>query len=609
MKCTHCGDENLTDAKFCRHCGIAFGGTDAGSLQESRVVLVRRYDFDALRALAMFLGIALHAALAFSETGWPIQDSQQNDSFGLAVSAIHGFRMPVFFLMSGFFTAMLWRNRGVRSLITHRLKRVGLPLVLAMITIVPLMNYSWFAVLVLPEIVSEIGSGSSDVDSGKSKSLDVSEENLIRPIVSGDIDKVQVLLDKGKINWKFKDDKFGVTLLSWATISGKKDMVELLIQSGADVNAKNRDGATALHAAAFLGDIEIARVLISSGAEVNAKNNDGEIVLESSRHDLDTVDYVLDALGMEDVDRSKAKAGRREVRELLKQHGVVWSDEGRSSSDVFSAYQKFLSSEVMGFLIYSNVFHHLWFLWFLIWLFAGFTLYAKFIDSMGWKRVLPKWLLFPPVNLLLLTLVTVAPQLLMGEGGAKPVFGPDTNTGILPLPHLLAYYALFFGYGALYFDSDDKSGTVSRFWWLILPVGLFLLFPLGYELSVGGFGFVDSFTDSNLHRPISILAQSAYPWFMAFGLMGMFRKFMGRKSYAIRYLSDSAYWLYLTHLPIIIIGQGIVRDWQIPAMVKFTIICAVTIGILLLIYQFTVRYTRLGTILNGARARPKEIDL
>ena len=54
---------------------------------------------------------------------------------------MHGFRMPVFFLLSGFFTAMLWRRRGLPSLIRHRLRRVALPLALAMATVGPAMEW------------------------------------------------------------------------------------------------------------------------------------------------------------------------------------------------------------------------------------------------------------------------------------------------------------------------------------------------------------------------------------------------------------------------------------------------------------------------------------
>ena len=52
----------------------------------------RRHDLDALRAFAMFLGIALHGALSFVEFPWPVQDSRQHDLFGLFFFAVHGFR-------------------------------------------------------------------------------------------------------------------------------------------------------------------------------------------------------------------------------------------------------------------------------------------------------------------------------------------------------------------------------------------------------------------------------------------------------------------------------------------------------------------------------------
>ncbi len=100
----------------------------------------RRYDLDALRAAAMLLGIALHAGLSFTPFPWPVQDAQQSGIFGLLFAAIHGFRMPVFFVLSGFFTAMLWRGRGLKSLLSHRFRRVFLSFLLGLVTIVPAVN-------------------------------------------------------------------------------------------------------------------------------------------------------------------------------------------------------------------------------------------------------------------------------------------------------------------------------------------------------------------------------------------------------------------------------------------------------------------------------------
>ena len=93
----------------------------------------------------MLLGVVLHTALFLIPIDWP--GEAEEASFDLfydeLVHAIHGFRMPVFFLLSGFFTAMLWQRRGLRSLIDHRMKRVGLPLLIGAFTIIPLQSWWW----------------------------------------------------------------------------------------------------------------------------------------------------------------------------------------------------------------------------------------------------------------------------------------------------------------------------------------------------------------------------------------------------------------------------------------------------------------------------------
>ena len=98
----------------------------------------RRHDLDALRAFAMLLGIALHTALSFIPSlPWSVQDTKQDGGFHMFFFAVHGFRMPLFFLLSGFFTAMLWQKRGLASLLMHRTKRILLPLLLGLVTVIP----------------------------------------------------------------------------------------------------------------------------------------------------------------------------------------------------------------------------------------------------------------------------------------------------------------------------------------------------------------------------------------------------------------------------------------------------------------------------------------
>lgn len=94
---------------------------------------------------------------------------------------------------------------------------------------------------------------------------------------------------------------------------------------------------------------------------------------------------------------------------------------------------------------------------------------------------------------------------------------------------------------------------------------------------------------------------------MLFGLMDLFSRLFGRQNAAMRHVSDSSYWLYLVYLPLIIIAQQITRQWRLPAMVKFALICTVVIAVLLVAYQGFVRYSWLGTLLNGPRQRATKV--
>lgn len=67
----------------------------------------------------------------------------------------------------------------------------------------------------------------------------------------------------------------------------------------------------------------------------------------------------------------------------------------------------------------------------------------------------------------------------------------------------------------------------------------------------------------------------------------------------MRYLSDSSYWLYVAHLPLVVFVQTAIAESSLNGFIKLLIICAVCIGVLLLTYQFFVRHTWIGRFLNG----------
>lgn len=63
--------------------------------------------------------------------------------------------------------------------------------------------------------------------------------------------------------------------LELAINKGFREIVELLLRAGANVNAKTKHNSTALHAAARRGDLETCRILIDHGAK-SVKRKNGE---------------------------------------------------------------------------------------------------------------------------------------------------------------------------------------------------------------------------------------------------------------------------------------------------------------------------------------------
>jgi ankyrin repeat protein len=70
-------------------------------------------------------------------------------------------------------------------------------------------------------------------------------------------------------------DHNGNTPIIWAAAQGKFEVVELLIDQGADVKIQNFAGETALFMAAAEGYDQICRLLVEHGANPNQKNLDG----------------------------------------------------------------------------------------------------------------------------------------------------------------------------------------------------------------------------------------------------------------------------------------------------------------------------------------------
>ncbi len=97
----------------------------------------RLHDMDHLRALAMLVGVFFHAALAYSPAMrpfFPTADRQSSLAVDAVVWGLHLVRMPLFFVVAGFFATLVVAKRGfggAAGLWRQRLRRIALPLLVA----------------------------------------------------------------------------------------------------------------------------------------------------------------------------------------------------------------------------------------------------------------------------------------------------------------------------------------------------------------------------------------------------------------------------------------------------------------------------------------------
>jgi peptidoglycan/LPS O-acetylase OafA/YrhL len=520
----------------------------------------RRTDLDALRSFAMLLGIALHASLSFFAFPWPVHDTQRSDLLPLFQLTVHGFRMPLFFLLSGYFTMLVYRRRGLKSLLEQRFIRIFLPLVIATATIVPLdMAIKGFA------------------------ERSIRPEPAIEEILAGNEAAVRHrLATPGAV--ERKDAFYGHTPLGWAAMHGDPAIVAAVLDAGASVNECDGSGNTALHAVAYFGRDAAGRVFVERGADPLARNVVGRLPAAVMALPADFAAEYAPLLGLNTLNVDDVLQGRERLRDILPSGPNPEGTFGGPLDRMTLAFWRAISSEWLRLRVGAwslhpvdtNLFDHLWFLWFLCWLVAIFALLAV-------TGLLPSGR-----HLWWFVAASCLSYAVMGMSLAG-FYGPDTSYGILPKPHVFGYYACFYFYGVATFAAEGIDTRLGRHWKFLLPAAAVL--------------FVAGLATMN-DRLLATILQPAYAWTMALGLIGLFHRFFAEPRPAMTWLADASYWMYLVHVPLVMVAQLLVRQWPLLAEVKFVLILAAVTLLLLVSYRWCVRYTPIGSLLNGPRDFP-----
>ena len=247
---------------------------------------------------------------------------------------------------------------------------------------------------------------------------------------------------------------------------------------------------------------------------------------------------------------------------------------------------------------------HLWFLWVLLILYVAMLIlrapFAMADRDGGWGRFVDRItgaLIGPWTPALMAAPLAVAFWL---APNWTPFFGiPTPDTGLVPNPVALTAFGTAFGLGFLLDRRRDLLGRIERLW----PVFTVVALGVGTGALVLAGGPVPELapvTDPELKAPLAaVMALAVFASTLA--VLSLALRFASGYSAVRRYLADSSYWVYIVHLPLVIVGQILVVNETWPWFVKFGVVIGGTMAISLLTYELLIRHTFMGGWLNGRR--------
>ncbi len=247
---------------------------------------------------------------------------------------------------------------------------------------------------------------------------------------------------------------------------------------------------------------------------------------------------------------------------------------------------------------------HLWFLYFLIWFCAAAALAAMLAPRLPaslrdaaarvWLALGARWW-----GVLVLTLPLAATGAFYPDGVVVP------NGSFLPPVAELVHNGLYFIFGCyLHRHREILLPLYAQNCWRLLGAGAVFFaaaLPLFALLAQKSALF------AWLPAAIAFFYHGA-SWLWSLALIGLFLRYLPAHNRVLAFLSDSSYWVYLVHLPIIVGFGVLLYETSHGAFMRMAINLAATTAICLLSYLLLVRYTPIGAMLNGNR-RPVPLSL
>ena len=176
----------------------------------------------------------------------------------------------------------------------------------------PLLNASMSGALDVVKVLVRAGAGVCVTDNRGAICLSLAAHH-------GHTETVRTLLCMPEVDLKHVDNT-GATALSRAVLGKRADVVEVLIDAGADIDVTNENGRSPLLLASMSGHLDIVKMLVEAGAGVCVTDNKGDtcLIVAAVFGHIETVRYLT---SLPEVDVNHANQRGYTALQIAKRKG------------------------------------------------------------------------------------------------------------------------------------------------------------------------------------------------------------------------------------------------------------------------------------------------